>query len=253
MSCGSPGVIPTWEADARSRNHPSFPFNGWFSVQRRPASGFTTVHRFMRTPAVRASIHPESDLGAYSLRGGESCWRPIAFTTRSISGWAQRATGRLRSSRQTCSQAEVNDARVQARPTSASIHTVMRRLVAAGLVVAVQGAMVVAPFVHAHPDDHDTPHHAPRAIHAHLSGHPAPARPGHGPEFEDDDHDRAVFIQSFFAVAVTTFHSPIVVTEAFDLAVPPERPARQLLQVVHGHDPPLTRSLPSRAPPALLS
>jgi hypothetical protein len=128
---------------------------------------------------------------------------------------------------------------------------VSRRLVAGTLVVAVQVAALLAPFVHAHPDDHDTDHHAAHAIHAHFSGHAQPARPAHrgASSLNDDDHDRAVFLQIFLGEAAAAFHVGAATVESFELAAPGERRAQLALQVVHGHDPPAVALLPARAPP----
>jgi hypothetical protein len=132
---------------------------------------------------------------------------------------------------------------------------VSRRLVAAALVVAVQFAALLAPFVHAHPDDHDTDHHAAHAIHAHLSGHGHAARAvrHEAASVDDNGHDRAVFLQIFLSETAHAVQVATAVPETFELATPEERPAQRTLQVVHGHDPPIRALLGSRAPPLPLA
>ena len=121
------------------------------------------------------------------------------------------------------------------------------------LVVAVQAAAVGAPLVHAHLDDHATDHHDAGTVHSHFSGHHTSRPPATGLRVEDDDVERAVFLQLFLAVSVASFGALPAVVESFEINVPAEAPLRQVLLVVHGHDPPFTRLRPARAPPANLS
>jgi hypothetical protein len=130
---------------------------------------------------------------------------------------------------------------------------VLRTFVALALSVAVQVAAAYAPLVHAHPDDHDTGHHKAHAVHAHVTGHALHAHPHGGPAVGEDDHDRAVFLDSFVAVSAAPLLLSAAVPSVFELADPAEMPAHRTAHVAHGHDPPFHRSLPSRAPPALLS
>ena len=132
-------------------------------------------------------------------------------------------------------------------------HHVIRRLVAGGLCAAVYVAAFWAPFVHAHPDDHDTDHHRAGAVHAHLSPHHSQPASGFGPTIGEEEHDRAVFLQLFVAVTPTPFDAPAIVPSLFALAVPPERPAHPCVEAVSGRDPPTTGSLIPRAPPACLA
>jgi len=118
----------------------------------------------------------------------------------------------------------------------------------------VSATTVLALFVHAHPDDHETDHHAPHAIHAHLGGHAHAGRPVRtaGPILDDDDgHDRAVFLNTFVAEGTAALHITAAVPDAIEAPRPAERPAQPSLLVVHGHDPPALASGPARAPPRL--
>lgn len=126
----------------------------------------------------------------------------------------------------------------------------MRKLVAAGLAFGIQVTIVSAPLVHLHPDDHDTDHHRGHAVHAHVAGHaPAAGRHAHGPIAEDDDHERAVYLQVFVSEALSAFNIRPAPVPSFDLIPPRESRAHRSVDVTHGHDPPFTRSTPSRAPP----
>jgi hypothetical protein len=130
---------------------------------------------------------------------------------------------------------------------------IVRKLIAVTLALAVQGAALTAPLLHAHPDDHATAHHSGRSVHGHWSGHQHSHHPADDPAIGADDDDRAVFLNAFVAVAATPLAAVAVAQQPFELPVPSERPAHRSVQVAHSHDPPLVRSLPSRAPPALLA
>ena len=101
-------------------------------------------------------------------------------------------------------------------------------MTAGTLVVAVQVAALLAPFVHAHPDDHDTDHHAAHAIHAHFSGHGQPSRLAHrgASSVDDNDHDRAVFLQIFLGEAAAALHVALATPEWFDSSRLPKNDAR---------------------------
>lgn len=135
----------------------------------------------------------------------------------------------------------------------------LRKAVAVVLVLAVQGGALVAPLVHAHPDDHATGHHRVRTIHSHFSGHSHEHRDAHATAHSDrpavqaaTDNDRAIYLGPFLAVAAPSFNSPALVHIAFRLGVPAEIPAHEAFEVYHGHDPPILTTLPARAPPILL-
>ena len=130
---------------------------------------------------------------------------------------------------------------------------IVRKVVALALSVAIQAAGLSAPFVHAHPDDHDTDHHAGRAVHTHWASHGHAHHAADTPAFESVDEDRAVFLNAFVAVTVLAMASPVVVSVAVELSVPPERAAHRVIEIEPGHDPPARRSLASRAPPVFLS
>ena len=128
----------------------------------------------------------------------------------------------------------------------------IRRLIAFGLALAVQGGAVCAPFLHAHIDaDHDD-HHA-TSVHAHFSSH-APVHVQHnGASVEDADRDEAIYLQVFVAVEVTPFQAPALPRAVFAAVPIAERAPRTFVIVTHGHDPPLVNALDSRPPPTFLS
>lgn len=128
----------------------------------------------------------------------------------------------------------------------------MRRLLAAVLTAAVQVALVGAPLVHAHPDDHATEHHHGRAVHAHWTGHSHSPHQADTPVLGSPDHDRAVFLSAFVAVAVSAFATPATSHSSYELPSPAETAAHRSVGVVHGHDPPFLQPRTSRAPPACL-
>jgi hypothetical protein len=130
---------------------------------------------------------------------------------------------------------------------------VIRRMLALGLVLAVQGGAVCAPFLHAHVDaDHDD-HHS-TSVHAHFSSHaPAHVRhpdfPGGGVSVEDAARDHAIYLQVFVAVQASVFQSPALPRAVFAAVPVIERAPRTFVLVTHGHDPPLVHALDSRPPP----
>ena len=133
----------------------------------------------------------------------------------------------------------------------------VRKAIAVALSLAVQAALLAAPFVHAHPDDHRTTHHSGRAVHAHWASHAETAHPpdhdSHASTLEAGDHDRAVFLTLFVAVAAQHDAVPLAAQPMFDLPLPEARAPKRGVEVVRSHDPPFSTSLPSRAPPAFLS
>ena len=131
----------------------------------------------------------------------------------------------------------------------------MRRFLAAGMCVSLVVASVAAPLTHFHDDDHDTDHHQARGVHAHFSGHHAPPV-SHDPrqrDVEANDSERAVYLQVFVAVGGTSMSVPAAVVASIPVIAPPEAPAHRSVPIAQGHDPPVVRSRPSRAPPAFLS
>jgi hypothetical protein len=131
--------------------------------------------------------------------------------------------------------------------------TIVRKVIAVVLSLAVQGAALSAPLVHAHPDEHPTEHHAGRAIHTHAGGHAHAAVAHDTPVFTAPDGDRAVFLNVFTAMTAAASPLPAVFCRALSLPVPAERPAMRGVDVAHGHDPPPGRTASPRAPPACLS
>ena len=129
---------------------------------------------------------------------------------------------------------------------------VIRRVLALGLALAVQGGAVCAPFLHAHVDaDHDD-HHS-TSVHAHFSSH-APGHVQHdGVSVEDADRDHAIYLQVFVAVEASVFQTPVLPRATFASIPVIERAPRLFVLVAHGHDPPLVHALDSRPPPSFLS
>ena len=131
--------------------------------------------------------------------------------------------------------------------------SIVRRMIAVALSLAFQAAVLSAPLVHAHPDEHATDHHGGRAVHSHWAGHTRHQRSSPNPGIESTDHDRAVFLSAFAAVPARSLPALGVSHGFFVLPAPAERAAHRVIDIVHGHDPPSLRSLPPRAPPAFLS
>lgn len=133
------------------------------------------------------------------------------------------------------------------------MYTVIRKLVAIGLSVALPVGALCAPLVHAHRSDHDSSHHAADVIHAHVSGHAAAPTVAHSLSLDEPEGERAVYLQLFVAVPAASFDVPLAVATSVEPGAPAEAPARHSLHVVHGHDPPFIRFLTARAPPAFMS
>lgn len=121
------------------------------------------------------------------------------------------------------------------------------------LSLAIQGAALTSPFLHAHPDDHATQHHGSRAVHTHWAGHGHSHGPSERPQLQTEDQDRAVYLNPFVAVTASVVLGPAIIHDAFALPVPSEGVVHRNVGVLHSHDPPFLASLASRAPPALLS
>ena len=126
----------------------------------------------------------------------------------------------------------------------------LRSVISAGLIAAIQVAALVAPFVHEHDDDHPTAHHTARAIHGHLSGHVTLHHRDDRPEIEAPDHDRAVYLPIFVAMGASTIAVGVATVEqTAELTIPVATYAHRSTESLPGHDPPLAGSLSPRAPP----
>lgn len=138
------------------------------------------------------------------------------------------------------------------------MNLVVRSIFSVLLLVAFEASALTMPFVHAHPDEHATEHHAAHAVHSHFATHAVShthsVRPviGDDPVLSDDD-DRPVYLQLFVAVRAQPVPVGGSALTVFDLPMPAETPALSSVPVVHGHDPPISRSISPRAPPAFLS
>jgi hypothetical protein len=131
-------------------------------------------------------------------------------------------------------------------------HTV-RKTVALALSVAIQVAAISAPLLHAHSDEHDTDHHRGRSIHSHWSAHPLVHHESDRSVITETDDDQEIALNTFVAESACSLHVPADVDAIVSVPVPVERPAHRAAETVRGHDPPLLKSRPSRAPPAFLS
>jgi len=151
-------------------------------------------------------------------------------------------------------------------PNPATIQAVRRRLLAVSLAIAVPVGALCAPLVHAHPDDHHDGHHGASRVHSHLAAHGIDHT---GPTAHDIDHHHVrlgafeieagagtelVTRVQFFVADQPNDLIPIgLLPLGFALPAPLESVMRRPPVVSHSHDPPLARSGPSRAPPAILS
>lgn len=129
---------------------------------------------------------------------------------------------------------------------------VFRRLVAAGSAALVPVGAMCALFVHAHLDDHDTPHHRGRQIHAHFSEHQTARihHVGDRTSLDHDDIDNGADVQVFLAVSSDAQIVPALPATPFAVPTAGTRSPRPMRQVTHGHDPPLLLRLAPRPPPA---
>ena len=130
---------------------------------------------------------------------------------------------------------------------------VVRQAIAIALSLALQAAGLSAPFVHAHPDDHDTDHHAGSTVHAHWAGHAESHHSSDAKTVSSGEHDRAVSVHGFVAVTAASFGGSAVTHTAVELPAPAERPAHRRVEITHSHDPPPLLSRSPRAPPLSLS
>jgi hypothetical protein len=127
----------------------------------------------------------------------------------------------------------------------------LRRLLVVLLAAGLQVAAVNAPFVHAHPDHHDTDHHYGPVVHTHWTDHAAAH--SDSPILSSQEPDRAVFLNLFVAVPMPSLAVPAIAHAVFLIVVPRERHAQVTVLTTHSHDPPHSDSLSPRAPPFLLS
>jgi len=146
------------------------------------------------------------------------------------------------------------------------MQVVRRRLLAVSLAITVPVGALCAPLVHAHPDDHHDGYHGASRVHSHLAAHGIghAGRTGHdidhrhvrpgASEIEHGADTELVTRVQFFVADQPNDLIPIGLQPlGFTLAAPLESVMRRPPVVSHGHDPPLARSGPSRAPPAILS
>lgn len=146
------------------------------------------------------------------------------------------------------------------------MQAVRRRLVAISLSLAVPIGALCAPLVHAHPDDHHDGHHGASRVHSHLAAHGIDhlgrtrhdidhhhIRPGALEIESEADPELVTRVQFFVADQPDELIAVGLQPLGFTLPSPLESVMRRPPAVSHGHDPPLARSGPSRAPPAILS
>lgn len=229
---GAALVLSTWKGVGNGR----YLANG--AVSHRGALAFSSSSpALQRLNAVAGAFEFEVDAGGntHSKIWG---WKLSDEPVRNSSGSRRHASRSMRS---------VATARL----------TSTRRLVAGALCVFVQAFVLVSPLVHAHPvdhhDDHDEDHHHAGthqvgSIHAHLGGHSHAHQQDGSPAFEEE-HARAVYLPLFISEPLTAFDLPAVSPQTFAAGVPDETAGHLAAAVTHGHDPPLSRSTPPRAPP----
>ena len=140
--------------------------------------------------------------------------------------------------------------RLDCRLRVANNDAVIRKLCAAGLAVAIPLATLGTPPVHVHMGDGAARH----VVHAHFSSHHASPTPTNRPGlYRAKGQGDTLFLQLFVAMAAHTFSAPFVVASPIELSRPSDMGANRHVEGGRGHDPPTLVSLPSRAPPALLS
>jgi hypothetical protein len=129
----------------------------------------------------------------------------------------------------------------------------MRKIFALPCCLALVTAFVLAPFQHVHRDG-DSRDHAP-LVHSHLYAHhhdhpdhPHVDKPGER-EIESADEDQASSLDTFTLVPTADF-SAFVPSRA-PAIIPPPAETRASFELIEerGHDPPLSRNSPPRAPP----
>lgn len=132
----------------------------------------------------------------------------------------------------------------------------IRRLLAVVTSASLVAAAVAAPLTHLHDDDHATDHHGAQGVHAHFSGHASPPaardQPGTS-HVEADEYERTLSLQDFVGVPTATSTVPVAAVASTPAIALPEAQAHRSVPIITGHDPPVARSRPSRAPPAFLS
>jgi hypothetical protein len=133
---------------------------------------------------------------------------------------------------------------------------VARSLVACIAMMSLVGGALVAPMTHVHAErsGHGAHHgavvHSHAAIHVHVQ-----PREHHEPSIGDTDHDDGSARALNFFQAVGRWTSSVVGMPVDRATVP--LPTTRLITprrlAQHGHDPPVGRDGPSRAPPSPLS
>ncbi len=116
------------------------------------------------------------------------------------------------------------------------------------LCALVPAALLAAPLVHLHADDHDT-----AVVHTHFSDHHGHDGSGSDRLIEEEDHARAVFFTALTVLATKAVTFAALTTSPSVVSAPPTRPAEVRVCRTHGHDPPLIGIAALRAPPAHLS
>jgi hypothetical protein len=135
--------------------------------------------------------------------------------------------------------------------------SVIRPILSVLVSASVVAAGLAAPMMHVHDDaNHASAHHAGRVVHSHGHIHGTPGR--HAPEGaalenQGDDGERAHAIDPFQMVVGWSQVTPALPPAFVSPPSPVSKAVTPRLLVQHSHDPPLARTRPSRAPPALLS
>src|SRR5688572_14881277 len=135
--------------------------------------------------------------------------------------------------------------------------SVIRPILSIIVSTSIVAAGLAAPMMHVHDDaNHASAHHAGRVVHSHRHVHESAGRhalQGNSLENQGETGERAHAIDPFQMVVgwsnVAVGLPPAIVSAPS----PVSKAITPRLLVQHSHDPPLARSRPSRAPPALLS
>jgi hypothetical protein len=137
------------------------------------------------------------------------------------------------------------------------MRAVGRSLVACLSALSLVCGALVAPLTHVHADaaDHGT-HHRGTVVHAHAAIHGHADTAGHHETAMDegtDDDGSARALDAFQIVGGWT--QPVIglPPESAAAPLPATRPVTVRPPAQHGHDPPLARVGPSRAPPSPLA
>jgi hypothetical protein len=135
------------------------------------------------------------------------------------------------------------------------MRAVNRSLVAVVACASLVASSLAAPMMHVHDDaDHISDHHNGRVIHSHRQLHGEARHTSHETVLENlGDSEEARPIDLFQMVVGWSQPAVGLPPAIVSPPAPVLRAVTVRLLVQHSHDPPLARTRPSRAPPAVLS